>query len=357
MRNMWAAPISGTMATSIVQTKCPCIPSIPTWVSAAATTSPTSQQNYHKKDDNKHHLKLLIIMQVDFNWHCVLWFCFSESEVKFATYVKTEQVCGELSHADGDHDHHSFKIYHMCTNWAILCAMPLPLWPALSQQLLLNPSVSSQYIRQIHKNNHHQHTNTNSWMLIRLWKTQEASPGSRSSSSSSSSHSSKARPWFPKAQILKCHEQKIQKDFNEKSMKSGIIMSAAFKIMLHMLAPDKNFFNKCNFPVGNILIVPVEIIVVSASLAVFFFFFFFFFFAKKDLETARIGSEQNTTKCRWWWWWWGAWEIWIFITTACKVGYQSRSSCYNRRRRRRSICIWNICLYSWPNDCSGAENT
>lgn len=77
MRNMWAAPISGSMATSFVQTKCPCIPSIPTRVSAAATTSPTSQQNYHKKDDNKHHLKLSIIMQVDFNWHCVLWFCFS----------------------------------------------------------------------------------------------------------------------------------------------------------------------------------------------------------------------------------------------------------------------------------------
>lgn len=116
MRNMWAAPISGTMATSIVQTKCPCIPSIPTWVSADA---------------------------------------------------------------DGDHDHHSFKTYHMCTNWAILCAMPLPLWPALSQQLLLNPSV--------------------------------------------------------------------------------------------------------------------ENIVVSASLVVFFFFFFFFF-AKKDLETARIGSDWIGTE-------------------------------------------------------------
>jgi phosphotransferase system glucose/maltose/N-acetylglucosamine-specific IIC component len=86
----------------------------------------------------------------------------------------------------------------------------------------------------------------------------------------------------------------MQKNFNEKSMKSGIIMSAAFRIILHMLAPDKNFFNKCNFPVGNILFVPVESIVVSASLVVFFFFFFFF--AKKDLETARIGSDRNTTQ-------------------------------------------------------------
>jgi hypothetical protein len=86
----------------------------------------------------------------------------------------------------------------------------------------------------------------------------------------------------------------MQKDFNEKSMKSGIIMSAAFRIILHMLAPDKNFFNKCNFPVGNILLVPVENIVVSASLVVFFFFFYFF--AKKDLETARmdwIGTQHN----------------------------------------------------------------
>ncbi len=219
MRNMWAAPISGTMATSIVQTKCPCIPSIPTWVSAAATTSPTSQQNYHKKDDNKHHLKLLIIMQVDFNWHCVLWFCFSESQVKFATYVKTEQVCGELSHADGDHDHHSFKTYHMCTNWAILCAMPLPLWPALSQQLLLNPSVSSQYIRQIHNNNHHQHTNTNSWMLIRLWKTQEASPGSRSSSSSS--HSSKQDRDFPKHKSSSAMNKRSKKISMKKAWNRG----------------------------------------------------------------------------------------------------------------------------------------
>jgi len=86
----------------------------------------------------------------------------------------------------------------------------------------------------------------------------------------------------------------MQKDFNEKSMKSGIIMSAAFKIVLHMLAPDKNFFNKCNFPVGNILFVPVENIVVSASLVVFFFFFFFF--AKKDLETARTGSDRIGTE-------------------------------------------------------------
>jgi hypothetical protein len=60
-----------------------------------------------------------------------------------------------------------------------------------------------------------------------------------------------------------------------------------------MLAPDKIFFSKCNFPVGNILFVPVENIVVSASLVIFFFFFFFFFFAKKDLETARIGTEHN----------------------------------------------------------------
>jgi hypothetical protein len=62
-----------------------------------------------------------------------------------------------------------------------------------------------------------------------------------------------------------------------------------------MLVPDKNFFNKCNFPVGNILFVPVENIVVSASLVVFFFFFFFFF-AKKDLETARIGSDRIGTQ-------------------------------------------------------------
>jgi len=345
MRNMWAAPISGTMATSFVQTNCPCIPSIPTWVSAAAPTSPTSQQNYHKKDDNKHHLKLSIIMQVDFNWHCVLWFCFSKSQVKFATYVKTEQVCGELSHADGDHDHHSFKTYHMCTNWAILCAMPLPLWPALSQQLLLNPSVSSQYIRQIHNNNHHQHTNTNSWMLIRLWKTQEASPGSRSSSSS---HSRKARPWFPKAQILKCHEQKMQKDFNSKSMKSGIIMSAAFKIILHMLAPDKNFFNKCSFPVGNILFVPVENIVVSAFLSSS---------SSSSSSSPRkiskphgsdlIGSEQNTTKCRWWWLWWGPWEIWIFITTACKVGYQSPSSLLQQKKKHMDMKHMFVLLTEW----------
>lgn len=208
--------------------------------------------------------------------------------------------------------------------------MPLPWWPALSQQLLLIPSVSSQYVRQIHNINHHQHKNTNSWMLIRLWKTQEASPGSRSSSSS---HSRKARPWFPTAQILKCHEQKMQKDFNEKSMKSGIIMSAAFRIILHMLAPDKNFFNKCNFPVGSILFVPVENIVVSASFVVFFFFFLFF--AKKDLETARIGSEHNTTQCRWWWWWWGAREIWIFKTTACKVGYQSPSSLLQQTKKKK----------------------
>jgi len=89
----------------------------------------------------------------------------------------------------------------------------------------------------------------------------------------------------------------MQKDFNEKSMKSGIIMSAAFRIILHMLAPDKIFFNKRNFPVGNILFVPVENIAVSASLVVFFFFFFFFFFfAKKDLETARFGSDRIGTQ-------------------------------------------------------------
>jgi hypothetical protein len=83
----------------------------------------------------------------------------------------------------------------------------------------------------------------------------------------------------------------MQKDFNEKSMKSGIIMSAAFRIILHMLAPDKIFFNKRNFPVGNILFVPVENIAVSASLVVFFFFF-----AKKDLETARFGSDRIGTQ-------------------------------------------------------------